>query len=101
MGITRMTAEEVRDKYRLTPERLAFIKAIKDEDIDFSDIPELDDELLKTAKRVGRPKKAACKKAITIRFSPEVLAGLKKTGAKWQTLADDVLKEWLAWRNLL
>ena len=96
-----MTSDEIRKKYPLTPERLAKIKAVKDEDIDFSDIPELTDEMLAKGKRVGRPKKAMPKKAINIRLSANVLAGLKKTGKNWQTRVDDAMKEWLEWRGLL
>ena len=75
--------------------------SVKDEDIDLSDIPELTDTDFAKAKRLGRPLKPVTKKSVTIRFSPEVLAGLKKTGAKWQTKADDILREWLDWRGLL
>ena len=100
MTIVRMTSEEIRKKYPLTPERLAAMRAIRDEDIDFSDLPEATDEMLAKAVR-GRPKKSVTKKATNIRLSPDVLDGLKKLGRGWQTRVDEAMREWLSWRGLL
>lgn len=42
------------------------------------------------------PGKRPRKVAISVRLSPEVLAGLRATGRGWQSRIDSVLREWLA-----
>jgi uncharacterized protein (DUF4415 family) len=44
----------------------------------------------------GRPPKAARKRAINIRLSPEVLEHFRASGPGWQTRVDDVLKSHVA-----
>lgn len=46
----------------------------------------------------GRPPKAARKRAINIRLSPEVLEHFRATGSGWQTRVDEVLKSHVARR---
>jgi uncharacterized protein (DUF4415 family) len=41
----------------------------------------------------GRPKKENPKRLVSIRFSPEVIAYFRGTGAGWQTRMDEVLKQ--------
>ena len=41
------------------------------------------------------PQKAPTKVAVTVRYSPDVLAAFKATGAGWQTRMDAALKDWL------
>lgn len=53
-------------------------------------------ELLKPKR--GRPPKAAPKRAINIRLSPEVLSHFRATGPGWQTRVDGVLKKYIARR---
>ncbi len=51
-----------------------------------------------TARRAGRPvgtTKAEAKQAVTVRYSPDVLAAFRATGAGWQTRMNDALKDWL------
>lgn len=43
----------------------------------------------------GRPKAKVTKARITIRFSPDVLAAFRASGAGWQTRMDAALKDWL------
>ncbi len=43
----------------------------------------------------GRPKSAAAKEAISIRLSPDVLAGFRARGPGWQTKIDEILRDWL------
>ena len=43
---------------------------------------------------VGSTKKES-KQAVTVRYSPDVLAAFKATGAGWQTRMNDALKDWL------
>jgi len=58
-------------------------KPIPDSEIDFSDIPELTDEQLSKARRVGRPTHGnAPKQLIAFRIDPDLLAKLKKMASK-------------------
>jgi uncharacterized protein (DUF4415 family) len=41
------------------------------------------------------PQQAPTKVAISIRLSADVAAGLRATGAGWQTRADEALRSWL------
>ena len=46
----------------------------------------------------GRPAgstKPETKRAVTVRYSPDVLAAFKATGAGWQARMDAALKDWL------
>jgi uncharacterized protein (DUF4415 family) len=51
------------------------------------------------ARRHRGPGKAPRKTPATIRFDPDVLAGLRATGKGWQTRANDALREWLNTRS--
>jgi uncharacterized protein (DUF4415 family) len=44
-------------------------------------------------RRTRGPNKLPLKEQIAVRFSPEVLAYFRSTGAGWQTRIDDVLME--------
>jgi uncharacterized protein (DUF4415 family) len=52
-------------------------------------------------KRQGQrgPQRAPTKLPVTVRYSPEVVAYFKATGAGWQTRMNDVLSGWVAQRN--
>lgn len=41
----------------------------------------------------GRPKAAATKVSTTIRFDADVLAALKSSGPRWQTRANEILRQ--------
>ncbi len=69
----------------LTTEELS---KIKDEDIDFSDIPELGDEFWKNATLL-MPKP---KKAIGMRIDDDVIAWFKKQGKGYQSHMNAVLR---------
>lgn len=46
----------------------------------------------------GRPVgtlKSDTKQAVTVRYSPDVLAAFRATGAGWQTRMNEALKDWL------
>ena len=60
----------------ISKKRLKEIKAIKDKDIDCSDIPELDDTFWKDAVLVHPEKK----ERLTVRFDAEMVAWFKKQG---------------------
>ncbi len=66
--------------------------------IDFSDIPELSDDQLRTMRRVGRPPIGSeARQLIAIRLDPEVLnrfrAEAKRLNVGYQTLIHRVLAE--------
>lgn len=70
----------------------------KDADIDFSDIPELTDEQLKKARRLGRPRLGdKAKRLISIRLDPELLLSLQeqaeKKGIGYQNLIHQILQK--------
>ena len=50
----------------------------------------------------GRPVgsvKADTKQAVTVRYSPDVLAACRAMGTGWQAKMDDALREWLRTHN--
>ena len=67
-----------------------------DSRIDFSDIPELTDEELKRARRVGRPKSAFAKQLIAIRIDPRLLTRLRRLARNkqkpYQTFIHELLE---------
>jgi uncharacterized protein (DUF4415 family) len=73
------------------------VKAIRDKDIDFSDMPESTGEELSRARRVGRPTTGKAKQLIAIRISPRVLEKLRRMAAKldkpYQTLINELLEK--------
>jgi len=69
---------------------LAKIDAMKDEDIDYSDIPELD---LSTMKQIDL--KIQSKKAITIRLDDRVVKWFKASGKGYQTNINKVLNAYI------
>jgi len=68
----------------------AKIKAIKDRDIDFSDIPELDDRFF--AEAVLWPGK---KKQITLRLDPDIVEFFKKKGRGYQSSINAALRRYM------
>ncbi len=69
----------------------ARLRRMRDEDIDFSDIPPVDRSLFK--KMVIRmPEK---KEALSIRLDPGVLAWFKKQGRGYQTRINAVLRSYV------
>ena len=69
----------------LTREELA---SLKDEDIDFSDIPEITDEQFKNAVLVHPDNKTQ----LTLRLDPTVVLWFKSQGPKYQTRMNAVLR---------
>ncbi len=65
--------------------------AMTDDDIDYSDIPELTDEFFKTAILVPPLQK----RSITLRLDPEIIDFFKKTGPRYQTRMNSVLKTYV------
>lgn len=64
------------------------IDRMTDEDIDYSDIPEVDASFFSTARVVVPPGK----KQVTIRLDSDVLAWLKEQGRGYQTRINAILR---------
>jgi uncharacterized protein (DUF4415 family) len=75
-------------------ERLEALKAMKDEDIDFTDIPPLTEKFWANAtpwrdRHLYRPLKSST----TVRLDSDVLAWLKSSGKGYQTRMNAILRE--------
>ncbi len=66
------------------------VKAMKDAEIDYSDIPELDKDFFKKA--VIWP---GTKKQITLRLDPDVVDFFKKQGRGYQSMINNVLRKYV------
>jgi uncharacterized protein (DUF4415 family) len=78
-------------KTNMSPKQLAKLLAMKDEDIDTSDIPEITEEWLKKAKLIN-PQTKVLK---SVRIDQNVLSFIqKKQGKGYQTLINSILTEW-------
>jgi uncharacterized protein (DUF4415 family) len=82
-----MSARDMRKKSRTD---WAKIKAMKDQEIDLSETPELDDRFFTEA--ALWPGK---KKQITIRVDPDVLDFFKQTGRGYQSVINSVLRRFM------
>ena len=71
-----------------TKSDLARIDRMTDEEIDYSDIPEIDAAFFETARVVIPPGK----KQITIRLDNDILAWLKSQGRGYQTRINAILR---------
>lgn len=78
----------------ISKERAEELKSMTDEDIDYSDIPPLDEEFFKKAKLVQRKAKT---EQISIRIDTEVLEWFRNhaTEKGYQTLINDVLRTYV------
>lgn len=70
---------------------LAALRAAPDSDIDYSDIPELDDAFWQVAKRAL----PSPKKQITLRIDEDVLNFFKANGSRYQTRINAVLRAYV------
>lgn len=88
--IVRYKPEDLPEPSQQEVDRIA---AIQDDEIDFSDIPELDEEWFKTAE-VGPP---LPRQAISLRVEPKVLNWFKTRtkGKGYQTYMNAVLKSYV------
>jgi len=64
------------------------VDALQDKDIDYSDIPELDENFFKEARVVVPPGK----KQLTLRLDTDVLAWLKGQGRGYQSRINAILR---------
>jgi len=72
-------------------QRLKEIEHIRDKDIDYSDIPELDDSFWENAK-IEYPEN---KKPVTLRLDKDVLEWFKSTGKGYQTRINAILRAYV------
>ena len=84
MPIVRKSLNELS----ISKERLAQLEAVRDEEIDYSDIPELGESFWKNAK-LAMP---AGKKQLTIRLDADVLAWLKNQGKGYHSRINAILR---------
>lgn len=76
---------------RSPAEAEAAIAAIRDEDIDLSDIPEITDE--QWSRAVRNPYYRPVKDQVTLRIDRDVLAWFRATNEKYQTAINTALRE--------
>lgn len=75
----------------LSKERLKQVEAIRDEDIDYSDIPETDAIFWEKAElRMPKPKKG-----IYLRLDQDLLDWLKRQGPGYQTRINAILRSYM------
>jgi uncharacterized protein (DUF4415 family) len=78
-------------KERAIKSDLGRVDKLRDEDIDYSDIPELDDEVFAQPLVPWPPKK----ETITIRVDSDVLGWFKRQGRGYQTRINQVLRRYM------
>jgi uncharacterized protein (DUF4415 family) len=87
----RIVRVNLEDLPPISEERLREIEAIPDEDIDFSDIPELTEEDF--AQAVWHP--GYGKQQVTVRLDRDVLHYFKQGGRGYQTRMNAVLRAYM------
>ena len=78
-------------KPQLTPEQEAKLAALSDEDIDYSDIPELDDDFWENARFVS----SELTELITLRIKRSVLQYFRDRGEDYQLGINAVLESYI------
>jgi len=76
-------------------EQLEALAAMKDEDIDFSDIPEIRDFAGFERGKFFRP----IKKPVTLRLDADVLEWFKRRHPKYQTAINTALRQYISARH--
>lgn len=94
MAITRKSLSQIKKELKnLSAEdqlRLERVQQMKDDDIDYSDIPPLDSSWVT---RIN-PSRSQPKKSTTLRIDAPVLEFYRKQGKGYQTFINHVLKEY-------
>lgn len=75
----------------LSKKRLSEIAAIKDSDIDYSDIPELDDTFWANAEL----KMPQTKDKVTVRIDHDIIEWLKSQGTGYQSKMNSILRQFM------
>lgn len=82
----------MKENKKHTKTDLKALSNLKDRDIDYTDIPELDDEFFKSAKIV----ESKSKQSLTIRYDEEVIQYFKTTiGKGYQSKMNAILKAYV------
>lgn len=81
----------------ISKRRLKEIKVIPDEDIDYSDIPELGDNFFRQAEVWMPPEKP--KAQLTVRFDADTVYWFRKQGRGYQTRMNAVLRAYMESRR--
>ncbi|MBE7184566.1 MAG: BrnA antitoxin family protein [Methylobacterium mesophilicum] len=68
------------------------LSRLKDEDIDFTDIPELDDTFFAKARLIAPSER---KQQMTIRFDPDIVQWFKAQGKGYQSRMNAVLRAYV------
>lgn len=76
----------------ISKKRLAEIAAIKDKDIDYSDIPELDEKNFWAKAELRMP---GNKERITVRIDHDILEWLRNQGPGYQTRMNAILRQYM------
>ena len=86
-----MVTFKLEDRKPMTAEQRRRIESIRDEDIDYSDIPPLTEEQLKrfVRGRFYRP----TKQAISVRIDSDIISWLKSQGKGYQTRINAILRD--------
>ena len=84
MPIVRKSEQDIK----VSKKRIEEIKAMTDKDIDYSDIPELDNSFWENAS-ISMPEN---KKGVYIRLDGDVLTWLKSRGKGYQTKINAILR---------
>jgi uncharacterized protein (DUF4415 family) len=86
--------KSARNKKRPSRTDWKRIDAMRDQDVDFSDIPKLGPDFFKNAVLWPGPKKQ-----ITLRVDPDVLTFFRKHGRGYQTAMNAVLRQYMEARK--
>lgn len=91
MTTVRKDIDEIQP---MSKERAKELEAMSDEEIDYSDIPPLNEDFFKSAKLVKRKPRT---EQISIRIDTDVLAWFRQQakGRGYQTLINDVLRTYV------
>ena len=76
----------------MTPEEMQALRDLKDDDIDFSDIPE---QTGKVWRRVSELVPTENKQQITLRLDADVIAFFRSTGRRYQSRINAALREYM------
>jgi uncharacterized protein (DUF4415 family) len=91
-GIVRFKLDP-KNPPKMTAKQMKRLREMKDEDIDYSDIPASPRDTVWT--RPGALIPAGNKKQITVRLDADVLEFFKKTGTRYQSRINAALREYM------
>lgn len=95
-NIVRISLEDLRNKKltQVQKNRLAILRAMPDSEVDLSDIPMLSDDDKHLWYKPGL-QMPTNKQSLTMRVDADVLSYFKKTGRRYQTQINAVLRQYM------